>query len=151
MLKILYTFVRFLMVFMTIFMLCFSVQANSAPVVIYHQNIASEELSRSSLVRLYGMQKKVWQDGIPVKVYILPKNSQIHKDFVLKFLRMQPYQMNRLWHRLLFSGTGSVPEEVSSVDEIIEKVNSTPGAIGYIDDSKISKINNLKIRSADYE
>lgn len=136
---------------MVVLCICFPVQANSTPVVIYHADIPIEELSKNSFVRLYGMQKKVWQDGTPVKVYILPKNSQIHKDFVLKFLNMQPYQMNRLWHRLLFSGTGSVPEEVSTVEEIIERVSSTSGAIGYIDNSMLNKINNLMIRSTDYE
>lgn len=143
--------VKYLMFPLIAFFVCYPVQANSKPVVIYHSGISSEELSRNSLVRLYGMQKKVWQDGSPVKVFILPKNSSVHKKFVLTYLRMQPYQLNRLWHRLLFSGTGSVPEEVSSIEEIIEKVNSTPGAVGYIDDSSLSKINNLMIRSADYE
>ncbi|WP_460230809.1 hypothetical protein [Aurantivibrio plasticivorans] len=107
--------------------------ACASPVVIHHPQLASEDFSTTSLVRIYAMQKRVWSDRSSIKVFTLPKDSGTHKEFVKGLLLMQPYQLDRLWHRLVFSGTGSTPEEVSSPEEMIEKVRSTPGSIGYID------------------
>ncbi|MYM63625.1 hypothetical protein [Pseudomaricurvus sp. HS19] len=104
----------------------------AAVYVIHHPDLASEDFSSRNLVRIYAMQKRVWSDGTPVTVYTLPKTSPTHRAFVTGYLRMQPYQLDRLWHRTVFSGTGVMPEEVSSVDEMLRRVAATPGAVGYI-------------------
>lgn len=114
---------------------------SSAPIIIHHPNLQGEDFSPSSLIRIYAMQKRVWSDKTAIKVFTLPKNNEIHKEFVNKYLLMQPYQLDRLWHRLVFSGTGSIPEELSSIEEMIEIIGTTPGAIGYVDDSLAQQIN----------
>ena len=103
------------------------------PVIIHHPDLKDEDFTRASLVRIYAMQKKMWSNGIPIKVYMFANSNPIHKQFVLTHLKMQPYQLNRLWHRLLFSGTGAIPQEVASIELMLENIKSTPGAIGYID------------------
>ena len=105
----------------------------ASPVLIHHPQLTNEDFSTSSLVRIYAMQKRVWSDSTPIKVFTLSNTSALHKDFVHKYLRMQPYQLDRLWHRLVFSGTGTTPVEVFSIEEMIEKVKNTPGAVGYVD------------------
>ena len=116
------------------------VYALAGPVVIHHPNLQGENFSTGSLVRIYAMQKRAWSDSTPIKVYTLPNNSNLYKEFVTNYLKMQPYQLDRLWHRLVFSGTGARPEEVSSIEEMLEKVKSTPGAIGYIDSSMLDRV-----------
>ena len=115
-------------------------QALARPLLIHHPNLQGENFSTNSLVRIYAMQKRVWSDNTPVRVFTLPNNSPLHKAFVNDYLRMQPYQLDRLWHRLVFSGTGSTPEEVSSVEEMLEKVKTTPGAIGYVDSAMADRV-----------
>ena len=114
--------------------------AIAEPILIHNPQPAHEDLSTKSLVRIYAMQKRVWSDNTPIKVFTLPNDSSIHKQFVTRYLRMQSYQLDRLWHRLLFSGTGSIPEKVSSEKEMIEKVKTTPGSIGYIDSAYIDQL-----------
>jgi len=116
------------------------------PVLVLHSNIDAEEIKNESLTRIYGMQKKFWKDGTAIKVYMLPKNSSLHKEFVLHYLHMQPYQLNRLWHRLLYSGTGTIPEVVPTIEELILKIQNTPGAIGYIDQESSKTIESSVIR-----
>lgn len=86
------------------------------------------------------MQKRVWSNSTPVRVFALPNDNPLHKEFVHNYLRMQPYQLDRLWYRLIFSGTGARPEEVTSVEEMLERVRTTPGAIGYVDSSIIEQV-----------
>lgn len=97
------------------------------------------------------MQKRVWSDNTPIKVFTLPNDSESYKEFVNEYLRMQPYQLDRLWNRLVFSGTGSKPEEVSNAEEMIEKVKETPGAIGYIDSSYVERIDKSRITVVTHE
>lgn len=115
-------------------------QVFAAPQLIHHPQLQRETFSTSELVRIYAMQKRVWSDNTPVKVFVLPNNSSVHKAFVKDVLKMQPYQLDRLWHRLVFSGTGTKPQEVQTVEKMLEKVRTTPGAIGYIDSSMLDQV-----------
>jgi ABC-type phosphate transport system substrate-binding protein len=48
---------------------------------------------------------------------------------------------------LVFSGTGQAPDTVSSPEEMLAKVASTPGAIGYLTKSRMDgSVNVLKIK-----
>ena len=107
--------------------------ASADPIVICHPNLKNEDLSNQLLLRIYAMQKRVWSDNTPVRVYTFSNDNKVHKDFVNTFLRMQPYQLDRLWHRLVFSGTGKPPEVVASIKEMMDVVRTQPGSIGYID------------------
>ncbi len=131
--------------------LCLPSIAASDAVLIYHQGLKSEDLSTESLVRVYAMQKRVWSDGTPVKAYTLPSKDSAHKDFANHYLHMHPYQLERLWHRLVFSGTSSIPERTSSVTEMIDKVGGTPGAVGYIDKSLAYLIDGSEAVRVEYE
>ncbi len=107
-------------------------------VVVCHPEQSGEEFSTGELLRIYAMRKRNWSDGTPITVYTLPKSHSTHQEFVTQFLKLQPHQLNRLWHKLVFSGTGVQPEVVVSYDEMLEKVAATPGAIGYVDDAKVN-------------
>lgn len=121
------------------------------PILIHHPQLQGEDFSTSSLVRIYAMQKKTWSDGKQVKVFTLPNSSDTHKDFVTTYLRMQPYQLNRLWHRLVFSGTGTIPQEIATVEEMLETIKTTPGAIGYVDSTYADRIDTSMMTGTSHE
>jgi len=110
--------------------------------VIAHPSVP-DELSGKSLLRIYAMQKRVWSNGDPIKVFRMPESSNVHESFVSEYLHMQPYQLHRLWHRLVFSGTGAIPQEVPTAEEMTEIVMSTKGAIGYIPAASEDELNKL--------
>lgn len=104
--------------------------------VIVNTSVNIESISAQQLGRIYAMQIKNWNDKQSIKVFTYPANSKIHHQFVISQMKMQPHQLERLWNRLIFTGTGRAPNVVSSAQEMIEKVKNTPGAIGYIENNQ---------------
>lgn len=90
-----------------------------------------EQLSRNA-ARLYlTMRIKNWPDGTAVKLFVLPDDDELHERFTNTVLGLYPYQLRRVWDRQIFSGTGQAPVTVLSPQEMIQRVASTPGALGY--------------------
>ena len=56
----------------------------------------------------------------------------LHQQFSKGILNVFPYQLRSAWDRLVFSGIGQAPVKVSSIEEMLDKVANTPGAIGYL-------------------
>ena len=100
--------------------------------VITHPSVKIEKVSATFLSRVFAMQTKSWPSGEPISVYSFSPQSSEFKEFVVRKAKLQPHQLNRHWKRLLFTGTGRVPVTVYSQKEMIEKVSTTPGSIGYI-------------------
>ncbi|MCD2453116.1 hypothetical protein GO003_022290 [Methylicorpusculum oleiharenae] len=46
--------------------------------------------------------------------------------------------MRRGWNKLVFSGTGQAPVLVKDKQEMIDRLNSTPGGVGYLVEDDIS-------------
>ncbi|WP_345418216.1 hypothetical protein [Halioxenophilus aromaticivorans] len=112
--------------------------SSAETILIMNAGLEGEQLSNNDLLRVYAMKKRTWSNGEPVVVYTLPNKSRQHRDFVYNYLRMQSHHLSRLWHKLVFSGTGSKPEVVNSAAEMLEKVANTPGAIGYLDGTEVN-------------
>lgn len=82
--------------------------------------------------RLYmTMRLTEWPNGTPVRVFVLPDNNSRHIRVSKTVLGLYPYQLRRAWDRQVFSGTGQAPTTLSDEHEMLERVASTPGAIGY--------------------
>ncbi|MEH6578566.1 MAG: hypothetical protein V7731_16005 [Amphritea sp.] len=73
-----------------------------------------------------------WPDGSRIRVFVLPTEHPTHRSFSIDTLNTYPYQLERAWKRLTFSGTGRAPMQLDSEQEMIKTVHSTPGSIGYI-------------------
>ncbi len=120
--------------------LFYATKTLASPVLVYHPSVQIDNISKESLVRIYAMKQRNWADGSPVVVLILPKKNKTHKSFVNKFLKMHPHQLNRLWNRIIFSGVGLPPQEVSSEEDMLKKIAATPGSIGYIEKSTLQTL-----------
>lgn len=100
--------------------------------VVVHPAVSVRHLSRNSLRAIFGMRLRVWQDGSPIRVFVLPDNAPLHNNFAKEKLNIFPYQLRLAWDRLIFSGTGQAPFLVNSEEEMHLRVSRTPGAIGYL-------------------
>lgn len=100
--------------------------------VIVHPGVGVRHLSRNSLRAIFGMRLRAWQDGSPVRVFVLPDDASLHNLFAKEKLSIFPYQLRSAWDRLIFSGTGQAPFLVNSEEEMRIRVATTPGAIGYL-------------------
>lgn len=99
--------------------------------VITHPDRSQITLDKQMLRVLFTMRLRQWPDGHPTRVFVLPDNDPVHARFCRESLGTFPYVLRSVWDRMVFTGTGFAPEVVSTPEEMRERVNSTPGAIGY--------------------
>jgi len=101
--------------------------------VIVNPTVQINDLSISQLRRIYTMRQVRWSNNSPIKVFVLPNQHPQHQRFCKETLRVFPYQLDRIWHKLTFSGLGVAPVRVKTINELIKSVEKTPGAIGYVE------------------
>jgi len=115
-------------------------------VVIVNPQIQIDNISSKSLGRIYAMQIKHWPDGQPIKVFTYSTQKETYRDFVISEIKIQPHQLERLWNRLIFTGTGRAPAVVGNEKEMLQKVRMTPGAIGYVKTTEnLSGVKSLEV------
>lgn len=121
--------------------------AQAADAVITHPGNANTTLPLSSVRAIFSMRLNTWPDGTQVTVFVLPDRHPAHARFSRTVLKMLPYRLRREWDRLVFSGTGIAPIEVKDEAEMLRRVGSTPGSIGYLDEGLVDEtIRTLVVR-----
>lgn len=115
-----------------------------AQVLIINPNNTDTELSLNTVRSIFAMRTHRWSDGTPIRVFVLEDGDSLHSKFCKEILKIFPYQLRRLWDKQIFSGTGTAPTTVKSIQEMRELVANTKGAIGYVSeqdtDDTIKKI-----------
>ncbi|REL28420.1 hypothetical protein DXX93_18850 [Thalassotalea euphylliae] len=64
-------------------------------------------------------------------MFVLASSDPLHQRFSKEILKIFPYQLDRIWNKMIFSGVGSAPIVVKDHATLLEEVRNTPGAIGY--------------------
>lgn len=114
-----------------------ALSSDEAVEVITHPSTDVSYLSKNLLRSVFSMRLRSWQDGVPIRVFVLPDDAPLHSIFAKKKLNVFPYQLRSAWDRLVYSGTGQAPLVVHSEEEMREKIATTPGSIGYLNENKI--------------
>jgi ABC-type phosphate transport system substrate-binding protein len=105
-----------------------------------HPSVSETELTTSQLRRIYTMRQTQWSDGQRITVFVLPRHHVLHLKFSKERLEMFPYQLDRIWNKLIYSGLGVAPITITSPEALIEAVKKTPGAIGYVEKLKDERL-----------
>lgn len=115
--------------------------------VISHHSVEVETLTTSQLRRIYSMRQIRWPNNEIIVVYVLPSQHSTHKIFSKDMLHIFPYQLDRIWNKLTFSGLGVAPRIVKSQAELLHAVSITRGSIGYVEvlDKEKQHVNVIKI------
>jgi hypothetical protein len=114
---------------------CFGAGAADPPVVPYtgsHGRATS--LTRTELRDIFFARQMKWPSGDPIRVFVLPDRHPLHIRFSKEVLGVYPYQLRSTWDRILYSGTGVPPTVLNTPQEVRERVDKTPGAIGYAEE-----------------
>ena len=110
-------------------------QARHNNYVILNNAVTANELTKQQLRSVFMGQQTLWPDGTKIVLFVYPSSNIKHKNFVKLALGLYPYQFTRRWQKLVFSGFGVKPTIVASKEEMLRKVATTTGAIGYIDEA----------------
>lgn len=113
--------------------LCYSRPAycEEKTTIIYSYSASDLTLSRSDILQIFTGNRQYWPDGSKITLFMLNSDSALHQRFSREHLRMFPYQLDRLWNQMTYSGQGEPPRKVDNEMELIKAVMNTPGAIGY--------------------
>lgn len=113
-----------------------------------HPSVSENVLTTSQLRRIYTMRQIQWADGRRITVYVLPRQHALHLRFSKERLQMFPYQLDRIWNKLTYSGLGVAPITVNTPEDLLEAVKKTPGAIGYVENTQgMGAVNVVQIKS----
>ncbi len=113
--------------------------------VIVNSDVPDQAISQSTLRAIFSMRMRQWPDGKPIRVYVLPEQSSAHILFAKEVLNTFPYQLKRSWDVLVYSGSGQAPSVAETPQEVLQKVSSTPGAIGYLPDDYLTEVKNANV------
>ncbi len=100
--------------------------------VVVHTSVAESSVSRQFLLSAFAMRIHRWPDGQQIRVFVLPDDHPQHIRFVKSSLHIFPYQLRNIWDRAVFSGAGQSPYVVRSEEEMLEKLRTVEGAVGYL-------------------
>ena len=111
--------------------------ANAAVVVIVNPS-NSATIDDEQIAKIFLGQTKTFSnssEAIPID----QKEGALREEFGNKLLKKSQSQLKAVWARQIFTGGAKPPKELGGDDEILKFVASTPGAIAYIDSSKLNK------------
>ncbi len=101
--------------------------------LIVHPSVEHQRITRNTARAVFAMRQRTWPDGQAIHVVVMPNGHPTHERFTKEILGVYPHQLQLSWDRLVFSGTGQAPDQVSTPRSMLERIATTPGAVGYIE------------------
>lgn len=100
-------------------------------VVIANKDVPTEHLTAEAIKKIFLGDTINWEanEGI---VVVLLRDETVHKAFIKQYIKRTPTQFENVWRRNLFTGKGARSVRINNMDDLIQFVATTKGAIGYI-------------------
>ena len=98
--------------------------------IIANKSVKESSINKAKLKNIYTLDTKQWSDGS--KIIVVDQRSGGAKEDLCKAVGQPSANLAQLWMRVKLSGEGNPPTAVSNDDEMLSKVASIPGAIGYV-------------------
>jgi ABC-type phosphate transport system substrate-binding protein len=117
-------------------------QAGSV-VVIGHASLS--RLEAATVEKIF-TGKAIEVGGVPVTAINASSGSSLRQRFLQSFLNQDEEKYTAYWTVRRYIGKGAPPREVASAAEVISFVQSTPGAIGYIDEADLRPGMNVLVK-----
>lgn len=103
-------------------------------VVIGNANVS--KLSATLVERIY-TGRTIEVNGVAVKPVDAVQGSVLRKRFLETYLQQDEAKYVGYWIVRRYIGKGAPPREVGSVAELLDYVQNTPGAVGYVDEAEL--------------
>ena len=112
--------------------------AFSQVAVIANTSVPVDQIEKNELENFYTGDIRKWNNGEPIIVFDLKAKGEVKETFY-NFLGKSTSRMKSIWMKNMLSGEGDPPESIPSEEEVLKKVASTPGAIGFVSQAKTSE------------
>jgi ABC-type phosphate transport system substrate-binding protein len=114
-----------------------SIEARAQIAVIVNKSAGVGSANAATVSDIYALSTKEWKDGSAITVFDQKTDGPTRTKFY-EFIGKSPIELKKVWMRVQLSGEGKAPTPVSSDDEMVQKVASTAGAIGFVAASKVT-------------
>jgi hypothetical protein len=117
-------------------------QTDTTMVVITHSNVPLPDAT--TLQKVYtGRQIEI--NGVPVTPANARAGMAVRERFLRTYLNQDDDKYVAYWTVRRYIGKGVPPREIASASEMISFVQSTPGAIGYVEASEVKPGVNVQV------
>ena len=106
-------------------------------VVVAGAKNSSIVLSKNQISDLFLGKVVSLPDGHNAALIDQPETNPVRDEFYSKVANKSAAQAKALWAKLYFTGRGVPPREGTDSGNVKKLVNSTPGAIGYIEQASL--------------
>jgi len=110
-----------------------SVGASAEVVAVVSAKNPVTTLSKNQVVDIFLGKANRFPDDREAVPIDQEEGSAARKEFYLKFAGKSPAQIKAFWSKIIFTGRGQPPPEVSNDVEVKKFIAEHPDAIGYID------------------
>jgi len=103
--------------------------------VVANKSVSEGSITISKVASIYSLEQTKWADGS--KIVVLD-NSGDSKTKFYPGIGKDPLAIKKEWMKKQLTGEAKAPETLGSDSDIISKVGSTPGAVGYVKSSSVT-------------
>ena len=113
--------------------------------VIAHRSVPADGIERGQLLDFYTGDARAWgreiakqrRDVQPVVAVDLATRSEVREAFY-RYLGKTSSRMRSIWLKRKLAGEGDPPLAMQTEEALVARVGSTPGAIGFVSQSKVT-------------
>lgn len=105
--------------------------------VIVNKSVPQDTIKKTELLDFFTGDIKKWPDGKPVIVKELKAKGKVREAFY-DYIGKNPSRMKSIWLKKMLSGEGDPPESITDDTAMVKKIETTPGAIGFVAKDKVS-------------
>ena len=140
-----FTTSKIVLLALAVLVMCVSKVNASELNVMVNESVMVAEFNRSELRQIFTGQRQYWDNGTKITVFVLQDTDELHRQFCRDILQMFPYQLSRLWDQITYSGQGITPIRVTSYQALVDALENTEGAIGYVERTDIVKLRRVEV------
>ncbi|MBU0995790.1 MAG: substrate-binding domain-containing protein [Proteobacteria bacterium] len=109
----------------------FDVLGEAQIAIIANKDVPADHLTPEAIKKIFLGDTTNWNanEGI---IVVLSKDETVQGAFIKQYIKRTPYQFENVWRRNLFTGKGARSIRISNMEDLIQFVATTKGAIGYV-------------------
>ncbi|MBX2821112.1 MAG: hypothetical protein KTR29_15560 [Rhodothermaceae bacterium] len=106
-------------------------EAAAQVAIVTHSSVDVSELDTQKLIDIFVLETKRWSDGDRITPVELKGKSDIKTTFY-DYIGRSASEIKRERLRIILAGDGDPPVPAKSTEDALQKISTTPGAIGYL-------------------
>lgn len=124
--------------FLAFIVLCQGSEASEDVVVVVNKHAPVDEMTRSQVIDLFMGKFVAFPDGTKALPVEVKQETEIKQQFYRQLVGMSMARVNAYWARLRFTGKSRTTVPKMSESELIEYIELSDVAIGYIPREKVT-------------